>query len=196
MHSEFVEREEEEEEEMEDREDDARAVCTAGAGRSEGDKKRRREDGEDSEEEREEGEEEDSHDGREPSKAKFQRRFPAEGEMGDDSGGASSWCFGEKDPDLSGEDETAPLPRFEGCDEHEEDVEENDELSVQQKESLRTNLKLREAFENNARLREAFSDVAASADQTATLAMYLNDAVFHGICNQVMDIIQGDEQRS
>ncbi|EPT30864.1 hypothetical protein TGME49_238080 [Toxoplasma gondii ME49] len=164
--------------------EDRPGVCTLGAGTRE--KKRRRREEDCSDEEPEEGEEEEEG---LAAKVKCQRRR----EEDDMEGNEMSRRFGEgEEHELSGEERA--LNRFEeGEEEQEEDLEENDELSVQQKEALRSNAKLREVFENNARLREAFAAVASSSDQSASLAMFLNDATFQGVCDQVMDIVQGDE---
>ncbi|PFH32939.1 hypothetical protein BESB_081380 [Besnoitia besnoiti] len=70
----------------------------------------------------------------------------------------------------------------------------SDELSLQQKEALRSNAELREAFEKSLRLREAFADIASAADKTAALAIYLNDGWFESICDQVMNVIQEEDE--
>ncbi|PHJ22628.1 hypothetical protein CSUI_003528 [Cystoisospora suis] len=68
------------------------------------------------------------------------------------------------------------------------------ELSIQQKDALRCSSYLREAFEKSRNLRDAFQDIATSRDKTATLACYLNDGWFEGICNRVMDIVMMKEK--
>ncbi|KEP61900.1 UNVERIFIED_CONTAM: hypothetical protein HHA_238080 [Hammondia hammondi] len=166
--------------------EDPPGVCTPDAGTRE--KKRRRREEECSDEEPEEGEEEEE-EGL-AAKAKFQRRREEDME-----GNGVSRHFGEGEDHEFSEEERAPNRFEEGEEEQEEDLEENDELSVQQKEALRSSAQLREVFEKNARLREAFAAVASSKDQAASLAMFLNDATFQGVCDQVMDIVQGDEKK-